>query len=556
MRLDLNYLGHSGVRPTAWGVALAFSPNLARPKVFFDAELLRPVRFREAISALHDVVVGDLRYQPKDKTAYLEWKKQEAAREAAIRSKVFEQAKKAELSLLEKKPKPPGLDAEFKKMHALYWTARRKWANELASRDPELFRHLVPCDPVVTVASDAVLFECFSKDESSYGCLTVDRDAFQSGQDSGLGTTNVDYSLALYEHFQTLRSYRSTRLQVDPSGFEVKVEERSDYREEKIDLPSSWLRGFGQLQAAMMLPSKVVTVSRAAVYSILAHLKRHREKTGPRCLRFTFEPGSPIEIVLEPWGEVVRASGAIHDGEKSEEIRIWGRRRLMVLARLLPLAERFDVRLLGSGLPSIWTAYMGEMRFTLALSGWTTNDWTGGANLDLLAGNLRWDWETVRFLTKYLEETQQATLPVLAAASGAAHPLLLGSLNRLAKLGQVLYDHSSGSYRFRKVMPEELSEAVLGPESPELTEGMELFKSGAVKILGETPLPGKRLVAATFQGKAIEAIIDNDGIVSKARCFCSHYYKFRLRSGLCRHLLALRLTDERRNESLMSRIFS
>ncbi|MEZ4309869.1 MAG: hypothetical protein R3F14_17665 [Polyangiaceae bacterium] len=35
-----------------------------------------------------------------------------------------------------------------------------------------------------------------------------------------LGTTNVDYSLALYEHFQTLRTYRPTRLLVDPSGFE------------------------------------------------------------------------------------------------------------------------------------------------------------------------------------------------------------------------------------------------------------------------------------------------------------------------------------------------
>jgi hypothetical protein len=79
----------------------------------------------------------------------------------------------------------------------------------------------------------------------------VDRDAFRGAQDAGLGTTNVDYSLALYEHFQTLRSYRQTRLVVDPTGFEVSVAGRDDYREEKIDLPPSWLRGFGQIQAAM-----------------------------------------------------------------------------------------------------------------------------------------------------------------------------------------------------------------------------------------------------------------------------------------------------------------
>ena len=51
----------------------------------------------------------------------------------------------------------------------------------------------------------------------------------------------------------------------------------------------------------------------------------------------------------------------------------------------LPLAERFDVYLLGTGLPSFWVAQMGEMRLTLGLSGWTVNDWTRSAALDLLA---------------------------------------------------------------------------------------------------------------------------------------------------------------------------
>ena len=40
--------------------------------------------------------------------------------------------------------------------------ARRQWARELSVNDPELFRHLVPCDPVVTVAPDVVFFEAFA----------------------------------------------------------------------------------------------------------------------------------------------------------------------------------------------------------------------------------------------------------------------------------------------------------------------------------------------------------------------------------------------------------
>src|SRR5205814_2822288 len=143
--------------------------------------------------------------------------------DTALRDQIFRDAKQQQLEGITGQKIPGGLEEAFRKMHRQYWDARVRWANELSRNDPELFRHLVPCDPVVTVAPDVVFFECFSKDESSYGCLTVRRDGFVGESVTGLGTTNVDYSLALYDHFQTLRSYRPTRLLVDPTGFEVKV---------------------------------------------------------------------------------------------------------------------------------------------------------------------------------------------------------------------------------------------------------------------------------------------------------------------------------------------
>ena len=112
------------------------------------------------------------------------------------------------------------------------------------------------------VADDVVFFECFSADESSYGCLTVNRDsAFGKSDGTKLGTQNVDYSWDLFDHFQALRSYRETRFKVDPAGFTVSTEGNADYREEKIDLPEGWLRGFMQTQAAMTLPARKVTLT-------------------------------------------------------------------------------------------------------------------------------------------------------------------------------------------------------------------------------------------------------------------------------------------------------
>ncbi|APR88033.1 hypothetical protein A7982_13382 [Minicystis rosea] len=576
MKLDLRYLGSSEVRSTSSGTEMRFSPNLARSRVFFDAELAYPLRFREAMSALHDVVVGDLRFKKKDRTAYAQWKIDQTKSDAELRRTLYDAAKQAELARIAKEPIPPNLEADFRKMHRLYWDARVRWANELSRNDPELFRHLVPCDPVVTVADDVVFFECFSKDESAYGCLSVDRGALRGG-DAGRGTTNVDYSLALYEHFQTLRSYRSTRLLVDPMGFEVKVEGRDDYREEKIDLPPTWLRGFGQLQAAMTLPSRKVELPVEAVYAILAHLKRHRERTGPRSIRFQLTPGKPPVLVLDPWGITIpcrgpvvedappapaaalagtaghgpyrsppmiatpQAPAAITDGP--EEIKVWGRRRLFALARVLPICDRIEVRLLGSGLPSIWIAHLGEMRFVLALSGWTANDWSSGSNLSLLAGAAHPDPRVMAAVQQKLFDVQHASADELAAAVSAPRDVTLSSLHELAQHGQAIYDFAAGCYRYREVMPFALSEAVVGPEHPELAEGKRLATEKRVKVRREEALAGgRRLYVFDAGNTQAEAVIDNDGVLKDAKCSCSFYFKNRLRAGPCRHVVALRLT--------------
>ncbi len=63
---------------------------------------------------------------------------------------------------------------------------------------------------------------------------------------------------ALYDEFQKIRTYKSTVLEVDPTGFGVETSGEADYREVKIDLPDSWVRGFLQVNSAMTLPSIIL----------------------------------------------------------------------------------------------------------------------------------------------------------------------------------------------------------------------------------------------------------------------------------------------------------
>lgn len=540
MKYSLSYLGRSAVHGGPYRTAITFAPNLSRERVHFRGKLRDPLRFREAISALHDVVIGDLRAPKKDRTAYRQYLERKKEEEAELRAKIAERATEAVLAKLPKAP-PPDLEQRFRRLHALYWSKRRQWARELMKHDPQLFRHLVPCDPIVTVAPDTVFFECFAKDESSYGCLFVERGAFED-QDASLGTTNVDYSLALYEHFQTLRSYRETRLEIDPQGFDVKVEGRPDYREEKIDLPPSWLRGFGQISAATALPARKVVLLPETVYSVLAHLRRHREKQGPRSIRFVLVPDRPPELRLDPWDIPIVSHGPAYRGERSEEIKVWGRRRLFSLARLLPIAERFEVELLGSGLPSIWTAMCGELRFVLALSGWTANDWTSGSSLQLLSGTWQADPTTLERCTDALRRERTMSAAQLARATGRDEGAVRAAMHRMCELGQAVYDFAVGAYRYRQVVDVELGEAQLGPEPVELTKGRELFVRSAPTITRDECLErGRRLVMAKVGSYECESIFDADGVMTRARCGCSHFHKHALKKGPCRHLVALRL---------------
>jgi hypothetical protein len=544
VNLALRYQGRSELRESAAGVAMRFAPNLARPKVFLDAGLRRPELYREAMSALHEVVVSHFGPRERDREAYLAWKKQEAAELAAFRAQAAKRGEQAALLRAPGRPLPPDLEKNFRAAHQVYWGARRQWASELQREDPELFRHLVPCDPIVTVAPDVILFEGFAKDESSYGCLSVDRELFEGTQEAALGTTNVDYSLALYDHIQTLRSYRSTRLLLDPAGFGLRTDETSGVREEKIDVPPSWLRGFGQVQAAMALPHRHLSLPVETVYSLLAWLRRHRERRGPRSLRFELVPGQQPTIVIEPWTQVITVRGPVWQGERSESIKVWGRRRLGVLARLLPVAERFDVILLGSGLPSVWIARMGGMRFALALSGWTANDWSQGSPLQLLAGFFDEDVAAIDRVAAALRTRQRATTAELEQDTGlgvATGPALFG----LASRGHCIYDYADGVHRYREAMPFPLDGTTLGPAEPELLAARELLERRVTRVeraesLGE----GRRMLTGKVQNYEVELITDADRRFQRARCSCSTFYKRRLRGGPCRHLMALYWTHE------------
>ena len=121
MQVSLAYLGRSGVRSDAAGQTLSLAPNLSREAVAFNAPLLKPLRFREAMSSLHDVVISDLRYKKKDKTSYHEWKKKQQEREQQVHT---ETVRTLQEQVQAKHGISPDLEKRYETARRQYWDAR------------------------------------------------------------------------------------------------------------------------------------------------------------------------------------------------------------------------------------------------------------------------------------------------------------------------------------------------------------------------------------------------------------------------------------------------
>jgi hypothetical protein len=157
----LAYAGASRVEKAGNQSTVELFGMLDRPPVRLVGRVKDPLRFREGLSALYAVVGSDYRFVPKDRTTYLAYLR--LKRETAGQS---------------------------------IWQAQQAYFGWLLRNDPLAFCIL---DPVITVHPDRVLFEVFGKDESTYACLAFDRSAFDPEARPACGTTNIDFSQALFD---------------------------------------------------------------------------------------------------------------------------------------------------------------------------------------------------------------------------------------------------------------------------------------------------------------------------------------------------------------------
>jgi SWIM zinc finger len=266
-------------------------------------------------------------------------------------------------------------------------------------------------------------------------------------------------------------------------------------------------------------------------------------------MRYILKPGEPVRVIFEPWNQEVVCDRSFYHGDKPEEIRVWGRRRLLILERLIPVACKFTVHLLGTGLPSFYVADLNDLSFTLGLSGWTANDWAKAGNFDLMAPRAPVDDWTKQRVFAALQENWVESPDDLATRLKLDRKVILGALSAYTQSGRAIYDLNKQVYRVRELSREPLPIEQLRFSSEREAAASQFVSQKAVKIndssidtAGTLHLAGK--VQQSNQTYKPTAEIDRDERLVAANCTCNWHQQNKLFKGPCEHILALRMQHQ------------
>ena len=522
------------------GGHLTLMTDLSRDPVFLKGKVLPGTAFAQAMLALGQIVKTSARATTKDHSAYQEWVQGQYLKE-------LDDTKAARARKLPKlKAQDEAISGEIKALEVRIRTATTELHDyrSIKSFYDWLYTHnreaWIVIDPIVSVQDDATFFEGFSVDESIYGRVKLPHAAIESVSAIRPGTTNIDFSLGLDKEFSRIRSYRPMQLTVGPESVTVETDIGAAL-ERKIDLPDSWVRGLVEVQSALVFAPIDLVLSPLFLADILAILEGEKEKHGPRSLRFRLSPGEPVSVEIEPWGVVRTDPDSKFTGDKTQEIRIWGRRRLKVLKDLLSGAERLHVRLLGSGMPSFWSVTQDGVEFTVGLSGWTSLDWASRSRFSAIIPTINVSEQLVMRAAALLKASGRMTVDDLAQATQTGSNEARGALQTLCLGGKAMFEPETHLYRWRELFAE-FDLAALPAPGLEERKGIELLAENAVTIEKDIWENGRHhLVASVSDNGDRTTTLDTDldGRVLYAECTCSHFRYHKLREGPCRHLVAL-----------------
>ncbi|MFH1299669.1 MAG: SWIM zinc finger family protein [Planctomycetota bacterium] len=376
-------------------------------------------------------------------------------------------------------------------------------------------------DPIVTASRSLVRWEGFSGCCGAYARLDLDECAFET-EARRFGTTNVDFNPDMLAHLGRIGRADDVRLSIDSDAVTLE-HNQSAVTEKKVRLPRRWIKGLGEVQ---VYQSRLELKQRFTP-ATLVPLIQNAARMGGGNQYLSIAAGRPRLTTRE-------AAGTIPVG---------GASRLSALRTILPLVREVSLYAdEGSGVHA-WVGETDWCRFWLVLSPALQRGFSGeGQVLDSL---VRDDWQervdSILDLLAGSETTPSGPAETidpaeLAVQLGCTTSAARVGLSALATNGLAGFDAGNGFY-FQRQLPFE--ETLVTRDQPRLRAAQKLFEQQAVRLLPDES-PGKTDAEVNSNGTTYFVRFRPEG----EKCTCPWFSRYQGKRGVCKHILATRMTLE------------
>lgn len=374
-----------------------------------------------------------------------------------------------------------------------------------------LAKILREADPVATVGASAVRFEGFSACCSAYIRLDLD-DAALEVEERRKGTTNVDFGPELRGALAAIASDTDMGLSIGAEAVEI-VSDGQAIVEKKVPLPLRWVKGFAEVQVAVAGMEPAISLPKVSAQRFLRALPR----------------GKNDQLIwVAAAGSVARLSAR----ETKGAVPLRGSHRLRVLEPLAGLADSLEVHVNRATGATSWALGLGAQRLSLVLNAEPWRGFSGDGGL--LSRMAKSDMSGVAAVTAQLNWQDWIDPSEMAMATGLAPEVVDVALAELAAGGRLGFDLQQAGY-FHRELPFDMSR--IEGLNPRLKSAKALFDKGAVRWAGDlAEVVSSDVTHRVSQGE--------DGW----RCTCPWYAKNARQRGPCKHVLAVEMDLDQRND--------
>ncbi|KAF2078885.1 SWIM zinc finger family protein [Flavobacterium sharifuzzamanii] len=366
-------------------------------------------------------------------------------------------------------------------------------------------------DPIVSAGSERLRFEGFSSCNGVYVRLDMKPEAID-GEFIANGTTNVDFNDPMLNALNAIQKNEKVTLAVGQQDVQV-ITSKAKVVEKKVTLPMRWIKGLTSVQLYLADMDLKFELNKIQTIQLFQSLPKGSVKGD--------------FFITKRAGKFMFSTLATADS-----VRIGGVQRLRLLEGILAIVDKIFVYESDDKQTCAIVCEFGKMQLLMAFSPDSYRGFSGEGNvLETMTENLPIEW--VYGLNSLLKSNEMFDPTMLSIENDIDFGTMDNLTSNLSSMGLLGYDLSEKAHFYRRLPFK--TERILSL-NPRLKNAKKLIDNEEIEIVERKA----NYIEAKVKGSGVvhKVIIDN----GLQRCTCDWFTAYQGKRGICKHILAVKMT--------------